>query len=63
MYRKSIHERFGYYDSTFKVAGDTEFKSRILKFINVAYINENLGIFLNYPDDRKVKALWLKLKT
>ena len=53
MYRKSIHEHFGYYDSTFKVAGDTEFKSRILKFINVAYINENLGIFLNYPDERK----------
>lgn len=56
MYRKSIHERFGYYDSTFRVAGDTEFKSRILKFINVAYINKNLGIFLNYPDERKSES-------
>ena len=38
------------------VAGDTEFKSRILKFINVAYISENLGIFLNYPDERKSES-------
>ena len=33
MYRKSIHDRFGYYDETFGAAGDTEFKNRILPYI------------------------------
>ena len=56
MYRKEIHNKFGYYDDAFKVAGDTEFKSRILKFMNVGYIDQNLGIFLNYPDERKSES-------
>ena len=33
LYRRSIHDRFGYYDGSFRGAGDTEFKSRILPFI------------------------------
>lgn len=52
MYRKSIHERFGYYDESFKAAGDTEFKNRILPYINVKFIPKMLGIFLNYPEER-----------
>ncbi len=52
MYRKSIHERFGYYDETFRAAGDTEFKNRILPYINVKFIPKTPGLFLNYPDDR-----------
>jgi len=52
MYRKSIHERFGYYDETFGAAGDTEVKNRILPFINVKFIPQTLGLFLNYPDER-----------
>ncbi len=52
MYRKSIHERFGYYDPTFKAAGDTEFKSRVLPYIKVKFIPKMLGIFLNYPEER-----------
>jgi len=50
MYRKSIHERHGYYDETFGAAGDTEFKNRVLPFIKVAFIDKTLGIFWNYPD-------------
>jgi hypothetical protein len=50
MYRKNLHERFGYYDETFGAAGDTEFKNRILPYINVKFIPKMLGLFLNYPD-------------
>jgi glycosyltransferase involved in cell wall biosynthesis len=52
MYRKSIHERYGYYDETFRAAGDTEFKNRVLPYINVRFVPRTLGLFLNYPDDR-----------
>ena len=52
MYRKSIHERYGYYDETFRAAGDTEFKNRVLPHINVRFVPRTLGLFLNYPDDR-----------
>lgn len=50
MYRKTLHERFGYYDETFGAAGDTEIKNRILPHINVKFIPNVLGLFLNYPD-------------
>lgn len=52
MYRKSIHERFGFYDETFRGAGDTEFKNRVLPQINVLFIPETLSLFLNYPEER-----------
>jgi glycosyltransferase involved in cell wall biosynthesis len=52
MYRRNIHERFGYYDETFTAAGDTEFKSRVLPGITVKFIPRMLGLFLNYPDER-----------
>jgi len=50
MYRKTLHERFGYYDESFGAAGDTEIKNRILPYINVKFIPKTLGLFLNYPD-------------
>ena len=50
MYRKTLHERFGYYDETFGAAGDTEIKNRIMPYINVKFIPQMLGLFLNYPD-------------
>jgi len=50
MYRKNIHDKYGFYDPSFSAAGDTEFKSRILKYISVGFIDETLGKFLNYPD-------------
>jgi len=52
LYRRSIHDRFGYYDSRFRAAGDTEFKNRVLPFINSKSLPQTLGMFLNYPEDR-----------
>ncbi len=52
MYRRDVHERFGYYDPSFRGAGDTEFKSRVLPSLKVSYISETLGEFLNYPEVR-----------
>jgi glycosyltransferase involved in cell wall biosynthesis len=52
LYRKSIHEQFGMYDETFRGAGDTEFKSRMLPHLNSKHIPQKLGLFLNYPEER-----------
>jgi glycosyltransferase involved in cell wall biosynthesis len=52
MYRKTVHERFGYYDESFRAAGDTEFKNRVLPHIGVRFVPKTLGLFLNYPDAR-----------
>ncbi|MDB4805122.1 glycosyltransferase [bacterium] len=52
MYKKSIHTRYGMYDNTFSAAGDTEFKNRILKKIQTKHVDQSLGYFFNYPEDR-----------
>lgn len=52
MYRRSVHSRHGYYDESFRGAGDTEFKNRVLPFIGVKAIPKVLGLFLNYPEAR-----------
>lgn len=52
LYRRSIHDRFGYYDASFTAAGDTEFKGRVLPFIKSKAIQKTLGVFLNYPEER-----------
>lgn len=49
LYRRRIHERLGYYDASFGGAGDTEFKNRVLPFINSRVVPHTLGIFWNYP--------------
>jgi glycosyltransferase involved in cell wall biosynthesis len=49
LYRRDIHERFGYYDASFGAAGDTEFKGRVLPFIKTKHLPQTLGIFWNYP--------------
>ncbi|MDJ0582396.1 glycosyltransferase [Crocosphaera sp.] len=56
LYRRSIHDRFGYYDGTFRGAGDTEFKSRVLPQIKSKVIDKNLGVFWNYPDERTTQS-------
>jgi glycosyltransferase involved in cell wall biosynthesis len=55
--KKSIHERFGFYDEIFNCTGCDEFIFRILPFINVKYINVNLGIYLDYPTERMSSSL------
>ena len=62
MYRRNVHEKFGYYDATFKGAGDTEFKSRVLPLLKVKYLNETLGEFLNYPEDRTTATEKIELE-
>ncbi len=52
LYRKSVHEKYGYYDETFSAAGDTEFKNRVLPFINIKFIPRVLGSFNNYQEVR-----------
>jgi len=52
LYRKSIHDRFGYYDDTFRAAGDTEFKNRMGPFVKMRTLPVTLGIFFNYPEER-----------
>ncbi len=49
MYRRSIHDRCGYYDASFGAAGDTEFKCRVLPHIKTKVVPEMLGVFWNYP--------------
>jgi hypothetical protein len=56
LYRKSIHDRFGYYDPSFRATGDNEFKNRVLPHIKSKAIAKNLGIFWNYPDDRTTQS-------
>jgi glycosyltransferase involved in cell wall biosynthesis len=52
LYRRNLHDRFGWYDEDFRAAGDTEFKNRILPYIRTVRVPERLGVFNNYPDDR-----------
>ena len=52
LYRRSIHERFGFYDENFRAAGDTEFKNRILPYIRSVHVPGVLGVFNNYPEER-----------
>ena len=56
MYRKSMHDRFGFYDETFGAAGDTEFKNRVLPFIRTKTLPMTLGVFLNYPEERATQS-------
>jgi len=52
LYRRSIHDRFGYYDASFTAAGDTEFKNRVLPLIKTKSLPQTLGVFWNYPEER-----------
>lgn len=52
LYRRDLHERFGYYDSSFRAAGDTEFKLRLSRDLKVSFIDRALGVFFDYPEER-----------
>lgn len=52
LYRRDLHNRFGYYDEAFRAAGDTEFKMRVLPMLKVGFVPETLGVFFDYPDAR-----------
>jgi ADP-heptose:LPS heptosyltransferase/glycosyltransferase involved in cell wall biosynthesis len=46
MWRKSLHERFGYFNEELKVVGDYEFWVRISHAARFYHINEKLGLYL-----------------
>ena len=52
LYRRRLHDSFGYYDPRFRAAGDTEFKNRVLPSLTVTRVPETLGVFNDYPEDR-----------
>ena len=56
LYRRSIHDRVGYYDGSFCAAGDTEFKLRAAPFIRSRHVPRLLGVFLNYPEERTTQS-------
>jgi glycosyltransferase involved in cell wall biosynthesis len=52
LYRRNLHDRVGFYDESFRAAGDTEFKMRAMPHCRSAHIPLTLGVFNNYPDER-----------
>ena len=49
MWRKELHDRFGFFDETLSVAGDYEFWLRISAAVSFGHIPECLGLFLASP--------------
>ncbi|MSU21220.1 MAG: glycosyltransferase [Pedosphaera sp.] len=49
MWRKSLHDEFGYFDSTLTVAGDYEFWLRISSRTQFLHLTEVLGLYLEAP--------------
>lgn len=52
LYRRTLHDRYGWYDDSYRAAGDTEFKNRLLPFIRSVHVPQLLGVFNNYPEER-----------
>ncbi len=49
MWRRTLHERYGYFDTEFLSAGDYEFWLRIATHENFLHIPEVLGLYLQSP--------------
>ena len=62
LYRKSLHDKAGYYDDRFRGAGDTEFKNRAFPWMQAATLPECLGTFLNYPEERTTASPMAELE-
>jgi hypothetical protein len=51
MWRKSLHDRFGYFNDRFKVCGDYEFWLRLaVNGVKFHHIPRALGLYLNRPN-------------
>jgi glycosyltransferase involved in cell wall biosynthesis len=46
VWRKELHDRFGFFDETFSVAGDYEFWLRVSGAVSFGHLPECLGLFL-----------------
>ena len=62
LYRRSIHHRFGWYDGSFKGAGDTEFKCRIFPFIQTAALPKTLGFYFDFPAERVTNSANIEIE-
>lgn len=49
MWRRSLHERYGFFDETFVVSGDWEFWLRIAQDTKFLHIPECLGLYFRSP--------------
>jgi glycosyltransferase involved in cell wall biosynthesis/Tfp pilus assembly protein PilF len=50
MWRRSVHEEYGYFDESLVVSGDAEFWLRISQTNKFYHIREPLGLYLKRPD-------------
>lgn len=50
MWRKKLHEKCGYFDARFKIAGDYDFWVRLFTRCKFRHINEYLGLYLKNPN-------------
>jgi glycosyltransferase involved in cell wall biosynthesis/predicted O-methyltransferase YrrM len=50
MWRRTLHEKYGYFDTSFEIAGDWEFWLRISETEDFLHINEFLGLYLKSPE-------------
>ncbi len=62
LYRRDLHARHGWYDESFRAAGDTEFKNRVAPYIGVVHLPEPLGVFNNYPEARATASVRAELE-
>jgi len=49
MWRKSLHQSYGYFDASLKVAGDYDFWLRIAPHETFRHVPETLGLYLESP--------------
>ncbi|MCD6153554.1 MAG: tetratricopeptide repeat protein, partial [Syntrophobacterales bacterium] len=50
MWRRNLHEEYGYFDDTLVTSGDYEFWLRVSQTNNFLHINDMLGLYLKSPD-------------
>jgi len=49
LWRKKIHETIGYFDGSYKAAGDHDFNIRFALHFKALHIAESLGLYLEHP--------------
>lgn len=57
MWRKNIHNKIGFFDEQFKIAGDFDFQIRVAQKYDFGKTSENLGWYY-IADKRKLSSNW-----
>ncbi len=55
MWKKSMHERYGYFNEELRIVGDYEFWLRISRTAKFLHLNENLGLYFYSPESAEHK--------